>query len=97
MNSAEFDQRLDAGDSLHDALDLTAARRRGHRLKAQLHGPLARAFRLLMGVGGAAGARAHLLPLLPRRDGNRLLRQLLETALEQLQSLWAQGGPEGVG
>jgi hypothetical protein len=27
MNSSEFDQRFGAGGSLHDALDLTAARR----------------------------------------------------------------------
>jgi hypothetical protein len=44
-----------------------------------------------MGVAGSAGAPAHLLPLLPRRQRNRLLRPLLETALETLQSLGAQG------
>ena len=33
MNSSEFDQRFDAGDSVVDALDLSAARRPRHEQK----------------------------------------------------------------
>ena len=33
MNSSEFDQRFDAGDSVVDALDLHAARRPRHEQK----------------------------------------------------------------
>jgi hypothetical protein len=59
---------------------------------AQLHGRLARSLRLIMGPGGSAGGKAHHLRSLSQRLGNRLLRQLLDTALEPLQPFGAHSG-----